>query len=209
MNARGVIIWLAALALGALSWFAFGPVWTQGLGLCALDGDGQPGLWLAAAKASLVLAGGGFLLRLRAVFAAPKASPVSPAPAALTLGLCATALVLFAAMVGQPLRAWFLVAHGEWGNPMVRTGLGLLAGMLTLCVEPRRKAFRRVVALAGGAAFLPAAVAINLSVVGGPLVIPTMQDWLVLAFALGCGIFAAGIRCCVVTGEGAATAAEN
>jgi hypothetical protein len=303
MTARRVIFWLAALALGVLGWFAMMPIWTQGLGLCALDGDGQPGLWLAAAKVALVLWGATSLTGLNFITAKDKKDrrPVEAGRRA-SLVACVAGLVLLLAMAGQPLRSWFLGAHlvplSSPGIVTVLIGLGFVATAADMLLGSRLPRvfwwMRLLVFLPAAASFgwglfflglaagsvlmgtiqsdqttkeplnqsgigvlvflfgsfyliwsafghdgwtqglifvavgwflaldearpgrgwlpgvqkgfvLAGFLACFAPVASGRLVVPTTQDWLVLAFALGCGIFAAGIRCCVL---GAKTPAD-
>jgi len=235
MNVRRLMPWVAALALAVLGWYAMVPLWTQGLSMVALDGDGQPGLWFAVAKASLVLGGSVLLLQVSAIFSEkPSPAPIGPWGRAFGLGLYLAAAVLFAAMAGQPLRSWFLAAYSDWPHPMVRAGLGLLVCLLAFWIDVRQgRFFSRATALAGFAAVLLtvsqlgglnmflallgsvlllavtrygkrlgylvwgwaacclAVVLLNLPLADGHVVIPTAQEWLVLAFALGCGLLAA------------------
>ncbi|WP_243359157.1 hypothetical protein [Fundidesulfovibrio terrae] len=285
--------WMAALALGVLGWFAMMPVWTQGLGLCALDGDGQPGLWLAAAKMALALGGGFFILRgLVALDKDSVFTSALPRSHAFGMGLYVAALILALAMAGQPLRSWFLLelSRNNPTHPLVWIGCSFVACLATLLTGGGARGFLRrtaaaigclaflllasqlgglgsMAAVLGGVSFhaltsrgvIPLAarwkllrsagylgalvvlmssgsqvqkavcagvlgvvllvalgwkhkprfvpwaeaacclgvVAINLPVANERLMAPTAQDWLVLAFALGCGFFAAMIRCCV------------
>jgi hypothetical protein len=185
------------LTLVALGWFAMVPIWTRGLGLAALDADNQPALWLAAANVMVVLGGGAILFRTVAAFSGEgRLGSIMRKAQVLGLGMYLTALVLYLAMCGQPLRVWFLVAQWDWGNPLCRGILGFVVCLLTLFFGSNRGILKFVIVFSGLGAFilLISQVSPSLPVVHGRLVAPTPQDWLVLAFALGCGTCASWLR---------------
>lgn len=193
-SVRRALPLMAALALGVLGWFAMVPVWTQGLGMVALDADGQPGLWLAAARLALAVAGAVIAVRAAAsFFEMPRLKPFLGRVRVLGPGLFIPVVVLFAAMAGQPLRLWHLAAYGEWGSPIVRGSVAFAACAPALFLRTMARAFESLVALAGLAGFAVLAwqLGFRLPVSEGRLVVPAAQEWLVLAFAAGCGLFAA------------------
>lgn len=186
MTAR-VITWLAAVLLAALGWYALGPVWTQGLGGVTIGPDGQPALWLATVRAGwlAVLAAMGSCLWFWKPGSARRPGFVR-ARAAGTGGLV-TIMILYLAMAGQPLRLWFLLAHGAWSGSFVAGGAALLAsGVFFL---GREKMPRAVAALL---AMITAVAAAGIMTPFSPgIAFPACIDWAVLAFALSCGAFAA------------------
>lgn len=114
MSARKVLFWLALAGLCALGWLAMVPVWTQGLGGVALDADGQPALWMWAAKAAVLLGGGPFFVG-RAGYYGNQEGPGAARRSSFVAGtaLFAASAVLFFAMPGQPLRTWFLLSQAH------------------------------------------------------------------------------------------------
>ena len=142
MTPRRFLPWIAVLALGMLGWYAMVPLWTGGLGMVALDANGQPALWFWAAKMAIVLGVGPFVLDRGAFYLGGK--PLLPAYRVgliLGTGMFALSTVLFLAMAGQPLRAWFLGAHFVFGNWFVWGAFGYAACLAALAlggVGPRK-----------------------------------------------------------------------
>lgn len=197
MTLGRILPWIAALALAVLGWYAMIPVWAGGLCMAALGADFQPALWFATARVALVLGGVVFILRVVVAFTGTsRFEPLLRKGLILGLGLYLTAFVLLLAMGGQPLRAWFLVAQWEWGNPLCLGTLGFAVCLLTLLIGLHRGIIEYAVALSGLGAFILLTMQLSpgLPVVNGRLVIPNPQDWLVLAFALACGAYASWLR---------------
>ncbi|MFZ5426014.1 MAG: hypothetical protein ACOZEN_03485 [Thermodesulfobacteriota bacterium] len=111
MSARKVLFRLALAGLGALGWFAMLPVWAEGPGGVALNADGQPALWMWAAKAAVLLGGGAFFVGRAGYYeGADGLSAARRLSFAAGTALFAASAILFFAMLGQPLRAWFLLS---------------------------------------------------------------------------------------------------
>ncbi|MBI4806707.1 MAG: hypothetical protein HY795_15925 [Desulfovibrio sp.] len=192
-----ILPWAGALALGVLGWFAMVPIWTQGLVLAAPDADSQPALWLAAANVMMVLGGGVILLRAAAAVRGEGGfGPVMRSAQVLGVGLYLAAFVLFVAMIGQPVRVWFLVAHWDWSNTFCQAILGFAVCLSSFFLKPCSGILEFVIAFSGLGAFILLALRLspNMPVVHGHIVTPSQQDWLVLAFALGCGVYASWLR---------------
>lgn len=191
MTMGKALAWLAAILLGALGWRAMEPVWTQGLGVAALDRYGQPALWMTAARASLLMCCGALAFGLAThPKAGEGAAPAFVRALSIGTGATVTAMVLLLAMAGQPLRVWFLVRHARPDSPFVLGGAALMIACLYFLTGQRLgKPAGKALAIAGlgtcgGLLFI----------FSGNIVIPSCQDWLVLAFALSCGVFAAWTR---------------
>jgi len=187
-----IVPWIAALALGVLGWFAMVPIWTQGLGLVSPDADFQPALWLAAAKAMLLIWGGVIFLRTIAAFNREgRLGSFIRKVQVFGIGMYITVLVLYLVMCGQPLRMWFLIAHWDWGNPLCLGILGFVVCLTSFFCGPYRGIFEYVIIFPALGAFILMVLQLspNLPVVHGGLITPSPQDWPVLAFALGCGAY--------------------
>lgn len=187
MTAR-VMPWLAAVLLAAFGWYALAPVWAQGLVGVMIGPDGQPALWMAAVRAGwlAVLAAMGCCLWF---WPKPDGGRRSAFVRARAAGICGvvTVMILYLVMAGQPLRLWFLLAHGEWNSPFTAGGAALLAsGVFFSASErlPRAAAALLAVVTAGAAAGI-------ITPFSPGIAFPACIDWAVLAFALSCGAFAA------------------
>lgn len=187
MTAR-VMPWLAVVLLAALSWYALVPVWTQGLEGVTIGPDGQPALWMAAVKAGglAVLSAIGCCLWFWPKRDGGRRSAFVRARAVGICGLV-TVMILYLVMAGQPLRLWFLLAHGAWSGPFVAGGTALLASGVFFAAAgrlPRAAAALLAVVTAGAAAGI-------ITPFSPGIAFPACIDWAVLAFALSCGAFAA------------------
>lgn len=204
MTAR-MVPWLAAVLLAALGWYAFAPVWTQGLGVAAIGQDGQPALWMAAARAGwlAVLAAMGCCIAYW-----PKAGQARRAGfvRARFIGTCAlvTVMILYLAMAGQPLRLWFLVANAVWCAPFVAGGAALLgSGVFFLAAGRLSRMLGALLGMATAGAWGMSSPGI-FAPFYAKIAFPACIDWAVLAFGLSCGAFAAWMTTDGLSGVGQA-----
>lgn len=111
MNAKRVLFWLAAAGLAALGWYSVVPVWTQGLGGIALDAQGQPGLWIAAAKIAILLGGWILWSDLKTGGESPRSGVTA---ASFGFGAFVFSGMLFLCATGQPLRLGYVLSDGRF-----------------------------------------------------------------------------------------------
>lgn len=191
MTAR-MVPWFAAVLLVVLGWYAFAPVWTQGLGGVVTGADGQPALWLAAVRA-------GWLAILAAMACCLWFWPMrgqrrqAGFVRSRFVATCALVMVmiLYLAMAGQPLRLWFLVSNAVWCGPFAAGGASLLGcGVFVLAAGRISRMIGALLALATAGAWGTASPEILAPFYAGNA-FPACIDWTVLAFALSCGAFAA------------------
>ncbi|KAF0232725.1 MAG: hypothetical protein FD177_2322 [Desulfovibrionaceae bacterium] len=187
-----VMPWLAAVLLAALGWYALVPVWTQGLGGVVIGPDGQPSLWMAAVRV-------GWLAVLTAMGCClaywPKAAeswrPGFARSRAVGTWALVTVVILYLAMAGQPLRLWYLLAHGVWDVPFVAGGTALLvSGVFFRVVGKVPRVVGALLTLVTAGGWRMSSTGIIQSFYPGNA-FPACIDWAVLAFALSCGAFAA------------------
>lgn len=187
MTAR-VMPWVAAVLLATFGWYALAPVWAQGLGGVTVGSDGQPALWMGGVRAGwfVVLAAMGSCLWF---WPKPDGGRRSAFVRARAAGICGvvTVMILYLVMAGQPLRLWFLLAHGEWNSPFTAGGAALLASGVFFASAGRlqRAAAALLTMVTAGA------VAGIITPFSPEIAFPACIDWAVLAFALSCGAFAA------------------
>lgn len=187
-----VMLWFAVALLAVLGWHALVPVWTQGLGIVTIGPDGQPALWMAAIRVGwlVVLAAMGCCLAFW-----PKAGvnwrPGFVRSRAVGTWALVTVMILYLAMTGQPLRLWFLLAHGVWNGPFIAGGATLLAsGVFFRAAGKTPKAAGTLLTLITAGAWAMSSPGIIQPFYLG-IAFPACIDWAVLAFALSCGAFAA------------------
>ncbi|MFP5221424.1 MAG: hypothetical protein ACLGSA_03960 [Acidobacteriota bacterium] len=200
-----VLPWFVAALLATLGWYALVPVWTQGLGIVTVGPDGQPALWMGAVRA-------GWLAVLAAMSCClwlwPKTGQGRRAGFVRFrfIGTCAlvTIMILYLAMAGQPLRLWFLAAHGVWSGPFVAGGAALLgSGVFFLAAGRMSRMLGALLALATAGAWGAASPGILAPFYAGNA-FPACIEWTVLAFALSCGAFAAWMNTDGLSGVGQA-----
>ena len=126
---RGLLPWLGLAGLGWLGWNALEPVWGLGLAGVGFGSDGQPALWMAATRTAVALGGGAFVFGVFGILGPDSdAGRILALARASSLGFFAAALVLLAAMCGQPWRVWFLAVHPVAGEGV----FGAVAWLLCL-----------------------------------------------------------------------------
>lgn len=191
MTAR-VLPWFAAVLLAALGWYALLPVWAQGLGIVTIGPDGQPPLWMAAVRLGwlAVLTAMGCCLAFWPKAGGSWRHGFARSRAVGTWALV-TVVILYVAMTGQPLRLWFLLAHGLWNGPFIAGGAALLAsGVFFRAAGKMPRAAGTLLTLVSAGAWAMSSPGIIQPFYLG-IAFPACIDWAVLAFALSCGAFAA------------------
>jgi hypothetical protein len=143
---------LALAGLAWLGWAAMVPVWSEGLSGVAFNAGGQPALWSWGVIVCMVF-GGSALAGNLAEWDDGFASGMVSVSRGLGVGFISASIVLYLAMAGQPLKAWFLFEGALLGHQVQWIALACMVSLLVLIMPlPGTRWLRRLFAAlwAGG-----------------------------------------------------------